>query len=115
MARLFHRRLALPLWAVAFFAVALTASPPTALLLIILGIALMAFTTSGLTLWLRPPPSVVQVLSNGKRDTRSGTTTLDAGACVRTPGEENRSTTGEALDLDRMDDDGGGQVSRPPA
>lgn len=114
MALVFHRRLAWPLWTMAFFAVALTASPPTALL-VILGIALMAFTMSGLTPWLRPSRSVVQVLAKRKRDRRSGPTTLDPGASVRTLDEENRSATEEAFDLGRMDDDGGGQVSRPPA
>ena len=113
MALVFHRRLALPLWAMAFFAVALTASPPTRLLLMILGIALMAFTMSRLAPQLRASPSVVQILSNRKRYRRSAAS-LAVGACVRTVDEQNRSTPDDAIDLVRMDDDGGWQVARPP-
>jgi hypothetical protein len=116
MAFVFHRRLAIPLWAMAFFAVALTAPPPATLsLIVVLGIAVIAFTISGLIPWLRASPSVVQVLSTGKRPTRSAATIVITGACVRTLDEPNRSTVDDALDLVRMDDDGGWQMARPPA
>lgn len=44
MAFVFHRGLALPLWAMVFFAVALIGSPPaTPLLIAVLGIAVITF------------------------------------------------------------------------
>jgi len=44
MALVFHRRLAIPLCAMAFFAVALTAPAPATLsLIVVLGIAVIAF------------------------------------------------------------------------
>lgn len=72
MAFVFHRRLTIPLWATAFFAVGLTAPPPATLSLIaVLGIGLIALTMPGLVPWLRASPSVVRVLSNGKRPASS--------------------------------------------
>jgi hypothetical protein len=54
MALVFHRGLALPLWAMVFFAVALTASPPaTPLLIAVLGIAVIIFAVGGLVPQLR--------------------------------------------------------------
>jgi hypothetical protein len=54
MALVFHRGLALPLWAMVFFAVALTASPPaTPVLTAVLGIAVIMFTVGGLVPQLR--------------------------------------------------------------
>lgn len=116
MAFVFHRRLAIPLWAMAFFAVALTAPPPATLsLIVVLGIVMIAFTISGLVPWLRASAPVVQVLSNGQRPTRSAASRVITGACVRTLDEPYRSTAHDALDLVRMDDDGGWQMPRPPA
>ena len=116
MAFVYLRRLAIPLWAIAFFAVALTAPPPATLfLIVVVGIAVIAFTISALNPWLRASPSVVQVLSTGKQPTRSAAAVVTTGACVRTLDEPNRSTPDDALDLVRMDDDGGWQMARPPA
>jgi hypothetical protein len=54
MALVFHRGLALPLWAMVFFAVALTASPPvTPFLIAVLGIAVILFAVGGLVPQLR--------------------------------------------------------------
>jgi hypothetical protein len=116
MALVFHRRLAIPLWALAFFAVALTApAPATLALIVVLGIAVSAFTIPGLVPSLRASPSVVQFLLTGKRRTRSAATAMAAGACVGTLETPNRTTADDALDLVRMDDDGGWQMPRPPA
>jgi hypothetical protein len=122
MPLMFHRRLVIPLWALAFFTVALTAPPPATLSLIAvlsliagLGIAVIAFTIPGLVPGLRASPSVVQVLSDGKRHRRGAATIVVAGTCVRTLDELNPSTPDDALDLVRMDDDGGWQMPRPPA
>ena len=72
MAFVFGRRLAIPLWAIAFFTVGLTAPAlATFSLIAVLGIALMVFTIPGL---VRASPSVVQLLLTGKRRTRSGAT-----------------------------------------
>jgi hypothetical protein len=40
---------------------------------------------------------------------------MTAGTGVRTLDEPNRSEADDALDLVRMDDDGGWQMTRPPA
>jgi hypothetical protein len=54
MALVFHRGLALPLWTMVFFAVALTASPPaTPFLIAVLGIAVIIFAGGGLVPQLR--------------------------------------------------------------
>jgi hypothetical protein len=54
MALVFHRGLALPLWAMVFFTVALTPSPPaTPFLIAVLGIAVITFAVGGLVLQLR--------------------------------------------------------------
>jgi hypothetical protein len=56
MALMFHRRLAIPLWAIAFFTVALAAPPPATLLLMppttrfviaLAGIAVLVFAMPG--------------------------------------------------------------------
>jgi hypothetical protein len=68
MALVFHRGLALPLWAMVFFAVALTASPPaTPFLIAVLGIAVIAFMVGGLVLQLRKARSVVHVVTHRQR------------------------------------------------
>ena len=116
MAFVFHRQLAIPLWTISFFAVALTAPPPAKPSLIaILGIAVIAFTIRGLVPWLRASRSIVQVRSGGERHTGRTPTLVVAGACVRALDEPNRNTPEDALDLVRMDDDGGWQMARPPA
>jgi hypothetical protein len=116
MAFVFHRQLGIPLWAMAFFAVALTAPPPARRSLItVLGIAVIAFTIRGLVPWLRASRSIVQVHSDGERQTRRTPTTVVAAASVRALDEANRITPEDALDLVRMDDDGGWQMARPRA
>ena len=68
MALVFQRGLALPLWAMVFFAVALTASPPaTPFLIAVLGIAVIAFMVGGLVLQLRKARSVVHVVTHRRR------------------------------------------------
>ena len=93
MALVFHRRLATPLWAIAFFTVALTAPPPTTPFLMTtttlfviaaVGIAAIVISMSGAKPW------------------------------VRAIEEPNRREADDALDLVRMDDDGGWQMTRPP-
>jgi hypothetical protein len=112
MAFVFHRGLALPLWAMVFFSVALLPPPPTTLYLMVLGIALMAFTLSGLAR-LRTARSAVRVLSDGNRHRPSGPTSAAAGSCVRGCDKPN-TISADALDLGRMDDDGGWHTARPP-
>ena len=69
MALVFHRGLALPLWAMVFFAVALTASPPaTPFLMAVLGIAVFIFAVGGLVPHLR---SVVHLVTHKQRRRRS--------------------------------------------
>jgi hypothetical protein len=117
MALVFHRRVAIPLWAMAFFAVALTASPPaTPFVMAVLGIAVIALTIAGLVPWLRTSRSVVHdVVSHRQHDKSSAAISIDRGTCVRTLDEADINSAEDALDLVRMDDDGGWQMARPPA
>ena len=110
MAFVFHHRLATPLWALAFFAVALTSPPAATPLLMVLGIAVTAFTIAGLVPWLRPSRSVAHVVSHRQRDNRSTALSIDRGTCVRTPDDARMSRAEDALDFVRMDDDGGWQI-----
>jgi hypothetical protein len=115
MALVFRRRLALPLWAIVFFTVALTASPPAGPFLIaVLAIAGIAFTTRRLVPRLRTARSVVHVVSHRQRHRSSAAISMVGGTCVRTLDEANRNTAEDALDLVRLDDDGGWQMARPP-
>jgi len=124
MALMFHRTLAIPLWAMAFFTVALTAPPsatvflmpPTTLFVIAaVGVAAIVFAMAGAIPWLRTSRVPVRVLPSGHRDQASAGIVITAGTCVRTLDEPNRSDADDALDLVRMDDDGGRQMPRPPA
>ena len=69
MGLVLYRRLAVPLWAIVFFTVALSAPPPTTLFLIppstllaiaLLGIAVIIFTAPGLVRRLRTSPAIVR-------------------------------------------------------
>jgi hypothetical protein len=124
MALVFQRKLAIPLWAVAFFAVALTAPPtatpfimpPTTVFAILaVGIAAILFLMHGPLPWLRTSRALVRVLPSRDRDQASTAITMAAGTGMRRLDEPNRSTADDPLDLHRMDDDGGWQMSRPPA
>jgi uncharacterized iron-regulated membrane protein len=123
MGLVFHRRLAIPLWAIAFLTVALTAPqpatlflmPPTTLFVIaLLGIAAIMFTMPGVVPWLRTARSVVRAVPSRQRHKTSMEITMAAGACVRPLDEPNESTADDALDLVRRRD-GGWQIARPPA
>jgi hypothetical protein len=122
MGLVFHRRLAIPLWTVAILAVALTAPPPATLFVMppttlfviaFLGIAAILFTMPGVVPWLHTARSVVRAVPSRHRHKTSVAITA-AGACVRSLDEPNESTAVDALDLVRMDDDGGWQMPRPP-
>jgi hypothetical protein len=126
MAFVFQRRLAIPLWAIAFFAVALTAPPPMTLFLMppttlfviaAVGLAAIVFSMSGAMPWLRTSRALARVRPSGHRDHASAAITVAPGSCVRTieASEPNRNEADDALDLVRMDDDGGWQMTRPPA
>jgi hypothetical protein len=124
MALVFQRGLAIPVLAVAFFTVALTA-PPTATLFLMpsttvlaiaaVGIAAIVFLMPGPIPWLRTSRALVRVLPSGHRDRASAAITVATGTGVRTLDEPNESTADDALDLVRMDDDGGWQIAQPPA
>ena len=97
MAFVFHRRLAIQLWAIAFFTVALAAPPPatpflipptTLFVIAAVGIAAIVLSMTGAIPWLHRSRA------------------LAAGTRVRTLEEPNRSDA-DARDLVRMDDDGG--------
>jgi hypothetical protein len=122
VAFVFQRRLAIPLWAIAFF-VALTA--PTATLFVVppatvfaiaaVGIAAIVFLLPASIPWLRTSRARGRVLPSRHRDQPSAAMTVTAGTGVRPLDEPNRRESDDALDLVRMDDDGGWQMPRPQA
>ena len=123
MAFVFHRTLATPLWAIAFFTVAFTAPPIATLFLMppttvfaiaAIGIAAIVLLMPAPIPWLRTSRALARVFPSGHRDQGSAAITIAAGTVVRTLDEPNRSTADDALDLFRMDDDGGWQMARPP-
>ncbi len=123
MAFAIHRGLAIPLWATAFFAVALTA-PPTATLFLMppttvlaiaaVGIAAIVFLMPRPIPWFPTSRALVRVPSGHRRQT-SATVARAVGPGVRTLDEPNRRTADDTLALLRMDDDGGSQPARPSA
>ena len=123
MALVFNRRLAIPLWAVAFFTVALTAPPPTMpflmppttlFVLAAVGIGAIVFLMSGAMPWLRTSRAFARVRPSGRRDHASAAMTVAAGT-RRTIEEPYRREADDALDLARMDDHGGWLATRAPA
>ena len=78
-------------------------------------IAAIVFLMPGSIPWSRTYRAAVRVPPSGRRDQASAAITTTAGTGVRTVDEPNRSAADDALDLFRMDDDGGWQMSRPPA
>ena len=124
MGFLVHRRLAMPLSAIALFAIALAAPAGATLLLMpattvfvvaALGITAITFLTSGAIPSLRPSHSLARVPPSGQRDQTSEGIVVASSICARTLEESNRSAADDALDLVRMDDDGGWQMARPRA
>jgi hypothetical protein len=122
MAFVFRRRLAIPLWAIVFFMVALTAPqpatlvlmPPTTLFVIAaVGTAAILFSMLGAVPWLRDSRALVRVRPSGHRDRASAAIIVAAETGVRPLDDSNRSERDDALDLVRMDDDGGWQMPRP--
>jgi hypothetical protein len=73
----------------------------------------MMFMMPGLVPSLRPARSVVRAVPSGHRHQTSVAITMAAGARVRTLDEPHESTADDALDLFRMDDDGGWHAARP--
>ena len=122
MAFLFHRRLAIPLWAFAFVAVALTApptatqfpTPPMALFAIAaIGITAIALLMPGPIPWLRTSRAGARVACVYRHPESAGIV-VSAGTCVRKHYGPNVTEATDVLDLLRMDDDGGWQMPRPP-
>jgi hypothetical protein len=123
MAFVFQRRLAVPLWAIALFTVAL-AAPPNATLFLMPPITVFAIAAVAIAAIVLMPSSIprlrtsralVRVLPSRHRDQANAAITMTAGTGVRTLDEPNRSAANNALDLSRMDDDGGWQMARPQA
>ena len=122
MALAFARRLAIPLWAIAFFMVALTAPPPAVLFLMppttlfviaVVGVALIVFTIPSALPWWRASRSLVPVLPSRHRDKTNATMAMVAGAGIGRLEEPHRRTADDALDSARMDDDGALQSLDP--
>lgn len=124
MAIVLQRRLAIPLWAIGCFTVAITA-PPTASLFMMppttgfavaaVGLASIVLLMLGAMTLMRTSRSIVRVVLSGYRDPASARIGVAAGAGVRTFDEPIATEADDVLDLVRMDDDGGWQMARPPA
>jgi hypothetical protein len=74
MALMFHRRLTISVWAIAFFTVALTAPPPAALLvpttlllIALAGIAVLVFAMLRAFPWLGTSRSLARVIPSNYR------------------------------------------------
>jgi len=124
MGLLVYRRLAIPLSAMAFFTVALTAPAAATLLLMpsttlfvvaALGMTAIVLWTSGAIVSFRASRSLVRVPPARHRERASPRITMTGGISTRTLEQPNQSAADDALDLVRMDDDGGWQMTRPPA
>lgn len=87
--------------------------PTTVLAMTAAGIAAILFFMLRPALWLRPARVPVRVRPSGRGDQASAAITMAAGTRVRD--DPNRRTASDAQDLDRMNDDGARQMSRPPA
>jgi hypothetical protein len=114
MAINFHRCVVIPLWAVAFFAVALSA-PPRVMpsLIALLGIVVIGSTMPAIVGWLRTSRPWVHVLPAVVHEPPPGRLMMTASTSSRTLHEvidANTPDTGDAADLVRMDDDGGRQM-----
>jgi|RhiMethySRZTD1v2_1073278.scaffolds.fasta_scaffold18157_9 hypothetical protein len=121
----FHRRLAIPLWAVAFFMVAFTtpptaatrflASPATVFAIAAVGIAAIIFLVPGAITRLRASRSLVRVVPSEYPNPACARIVVAASIGVRKLYESDATEAGDALDLIRMDDDGGWQMPRSRA
>jgi len=112
MAFMIHRRLVIPVWAVAVCAVTLTTMPrlmPSVIAL--LGIAVVGRTVPAIARWLRPSRRLVEVLpAIAQQPARPTGIIMTGGTSARTLHEvvEGRvQKAADTADLVRMDDDGG--------
>ena len=99
MAFVFDRSLVIPLWVLAFCAVVISA--PMRLmpsLLMLVGIAIMASTMQAIVRWWRVSRSVVELLPAREQVSRPPRT----------------QESDDAMDLVRMDDDGGWHIAHGP-
>jgi hypothetical protein len=114
MAIIFHRGLAIPLWAVAFGAIALSTPPPVMpSLTVLLGIAVIAVALPAIVRWRRASRPPVEVLPAVDQDPGGAAIIVNASTCTRSLAEviDARIVKGDdAADLVRMDDDGGWQM-----
>ena len=124
MARVFHRRLAIPLWTIVFVTVALAAQPPATMLLMppatlfviaLVGIAVFVVTIPGAFSWSGPSRSLVASTLPDTEIRQNAGSAVAAAISVRTFDEPKESTADDAIDLVRMDDDGGWRIAPPPA
>jgi hypothetical protein len=119
MALVFHRGLAMPLWAIAFFAVAVAAPPrPMPPIAVLLGVAVIALTMMAMIQWRRTVPVLVEARLERRADrAHAGIVMRVMTGGVRVRAVDRATSVAEkddALDLVRRDD-AGWQVARKPA
>lgn len=116
MGLLVHRSLAIPLSAIALLTVALAAPaaatqllvpPATVFVVAALGIAAMGFFALGAIPIVRASRVLVPIPPSDQRQRASQRTVRTRGISVRALDEPSPSAAEDALDLVRMDDDGG--------
>ena len=120
MALVFRRRLALPVWWIVFLTVALAPSPPARrVLMVIVGVALIAFISRILARRLGSFSSIVPAVSPRQRDRTTAALSMDGGTSVRTLDELDMNPPAEPpgadepIELVRGDQDGSWQMRRP--
>jgi hypothetical protein len=122
MALVFHQGLAIPLWAIALCAIALTSpSRPLPSVTVLLAVSVIASMMMVMCRWLGTPrPLLVGPVPS--RDTRPAgliVSVVPEGMCVgmlqRSREMPTQEETDDALDLVRMDDDGGWRVPLEPS
>ena len=88
---------------------------PLVLAMAAVGIAAILLVTPRHVPWSRASRALARILPSGRRHRARPAITMTEGARAWKPDEPKRRTTNDAQDLDRMNDDGGSQMSRPPA
>lgn len=124
MAFVFQHRLAMAVWVVACFIVAVIA-PPTATLFLMpptivlaiagVGLAAIVFLMPGSMARLRGTHPLLRVVPSAHRDPARPRIIVAPSSRGPKVYEPNASEADDALDLVRMDDDGGWHMPRPPA
>ena len=121
MALVFHQGLVIPLWAIALCVIALTSpSRPLPSVTALLAVSVIASMMMAMRQWLgMPRPLLVGPPGRDRRPAGHIVSVVPEGMCVgmlqRSSETPTQEETDDALDLVRMDDDGGWRVPLEPS